>query len=451
MNEVTLSGASMAGSTPHRLYILGDTSYGACCVDEIAAEHISAEAVVHYGRACLSPTARIPVIHVFTKQPLDHDAMVKVFKQTYFDRKTKIILMADVMFQSHVPVLEARLQKEDSYMNICAPEIVHDPSSSIPNRTLPLELKQDPELLKNYAIFHLSTPPTALLLTLSSRVGDIRIFPTDTSPSSEPTTVQASTSSLLRRRYGLLTSLSAVPIFGILINTLSVSSYASAAANIAAKLKVAGKKSYTFVVGKINAAKVANFAEVGGWVVVGCWESSLVEGDGFWKPVITPFELELVLKGDKGRVWTGEWNGGFSSWLTDNNGGNRDGTADVDSDIVEDECGEVDGSDDESAPPEFDLRTGAYVSNSRPLHAGSRQSKINNNKSSTSLIKRSKGDMTIIGNEVSPGAEFLRTQRTWRGLGSDMQIEYEEDDRHEMGTLIEEGRSGIARGYTHET
>lgn len=41
-----------------KLFILADTSYGACCVDEIAAEHASADVVVHYGRACLSPTSR---------------------------------------------------------------------------------------------------------------------------------------------------------------------------------------------------------------------------------------------------------------------------------------------------------------------------------------------------------------------------------------------------------
>ena len=38
-----------------KLFILGDTSYGACCVDEVAAEHVDADVVVHYGRSCLSP------------------------------------------------------------------------------------------------------------------------------------------------------------------------------------------------------------------------------------------------------------------------------------------------------------------------------------------------------------------------------------------------------------
>lgn len=38
-----------------KFYILADTSYGSCCVDEIAAEHADADCIIHYGRACLSP------------------------------------------------------------------------------------------------------------------------------------------------------------------------------------------------------------------------------------------------------------------------------------------------------------------------------------------------------------------------------------------------------------
>lgn len=36
------------------LYIMADTTYGSCCVDEVAAQHVSAEAVIHYGNACMS-------------------------------------------------------------------------------------------------------------------------------------------------------------------------------------------------------------------------------------------------------------------------------------------------------------------------------------------------------------------------------------------------------------
>lgn len=47
------------------VFILGDTSYGECCVDEVAAQHLDADIVVHYGNACLSPTRALPVLYVF--------------------------------------------------------------------------------------------------------------------------------------------------------------------------------------------------------------------------------------------------------------------------------------------------------------------------------------------------------------------------------------------------
>lgn len=47
------------------MYVLGDTSYGSCCVDEIAAAHIDADAIIHFGHACLSKVSRLPVHYVF--------------------------------------------------------------------------------------------------------------------------------------------------------------------------------------------------------------------------------------------------------------------------------------------------------------------------------------------------------------------------------------------------
>ncbi|CEH18268.1 Diphthamide biosynthesis protein [Ceraceosorus bombacis] len=54
-----------------RLYVAADTSYGNCCVDEVTAQHVDADLVVHYGHACLSPTRRLPVIYVFPKLPIE--------------------------------------------------------------------------------------------------------------------------------------------------------------------------------------------------------------------------------------------------------------------------------------------------------------------------------------------------------------------------------------------
>lgn len=38
-----------------RLFVMADTTYGSCCVDEVGALHANAECVIHYGHTCLSP------------------------------------------------------------------------------------------------------------------------------------------------------------------------------------------------------------------------------------------------------------------------------------------------------------------------------------------------------------------------------------------------------------
>ncbi|KAI9841337.1 MAG: Diphthamide biosynthesis protein 2 [Sclerophora amabilis] len=440
-----------------KLYILGDTSYGSCCVDEIAAEHVDADVVVHYGRSCLSPTSRLPVIYVFTVQKLSLDPVVQAFKNVFPDRKERVILMADVTHVSHVPSLGTALT-DDGYSCIYQTSVVNSPASPIPNRSVPEMIRTGEHGLREYCLFHISEPPASLLLTLSSRLSSIYFYPTNAqSPVVSSSSLKASTSLALRRRYALLTSLATVPIFGILINTLSVKNYLHIVDHVKGQIAAAGKKSYTFVVGKVNAAKIANFSEVGGWVIIGCWESSLVENAEFWKPVITPFELELSLQGDGERIWSGEWRSDFNDLLQSGSIGKRSTGAQADGEDAsfdgrnDDADGDHDiDSEPESLPPEFDLRTGRYVSNSRPMQIVDSPSATTRSvqavpKGADSLMKKTPNGLLAINGEASPGAEFFHSKRSWKGLGSDFEIAY--DDSSKGAASIEQGRSGIASGY----
>jgi len=456
-------------ASEEKLFILADTSYGACCVDEVAAEHANADVVIHYGRSCLSPTARLPVIYVFTKPPLDTEPMYQTFCKTYPRRDEKVVLMADIPYQEHLEPFADRLRSY-GYTSLFVTSIVHNTASPLPNRSTP---PSDTPLIE-YSLFHVSDPPPALLLAIASKVASIHIYPTtgapDALPSAIPTTA---THALLRRRYALLTRLSTTPIIGILVNTLSVASYMTMLSHLKRLIASAGKKSYTFVVGKVNAAKIANFAEVGGWVVVGCWESSLFDSSEFWRPVVTPWEMEIALKSDDERVWTGDWRGDFGAVLGDgektqaeatqqnspaineeNNSGTVHGIATAE---VTMDASDAEDSEEDSAPPEFDLRTGQYVSHSRPMapapnrlfNPGKTAPALKEGSTATTLIKRANGDLATVGGEISPAAEFFKNKRSWQGLGSDYAVEYDGEGRmiEQAAAKMEVGRSGIARGY----
>ena len=419
--ELLQEGLSCRGGGDKKLYILADTSYGSCCVDEIAAEHVSAEVVVHYGRACLSPTTRLPVIYVFTKPPLLHQGVINAFNKLFPNPMEKVILMADVSYTSHLPMLVKALREHNGYMNIWETKVLHCPGALLPNRTLPKECtpvegeSEDAQaekarsLREEWSLFHVGTPLPALLLVLASRIPRIHIIPTRSSMGDKTETEPIATLPLLRRRYALLTHLRSASIIGILVSTLTVKNYLPLISLLQRLIRSRGKKSYMVVVGKVNPEKLANFGEVEGWVGVGCWEQGVVggaleKGDGgksFWRGVVTPWELGVALGGlgvneeaeeeSRGKRW--EWNG---EWITDFDtllawdptikqkaGGGGASSLAREAKLQSSSSSplltpasiddnQLDPTNPlshlpESLPPDYDLRTGRYTGSSRPL------------------------------------------------------------------------------------
>ena len=114
----------------------------------------------------------------------------------------------------------------------------------------------------------------------------------------------ANVNRMLMKRFYLLEKAKDANIVGILVGTLGVANYINIINRLKKMINLAGKKSYTFVVGKLNVAKLANFMEIDIFVLVACPENSLLDSSEFYKPVITPYEMELAC--NTNREWSGE-------------------------------------------------------------------------------------------------------------------------------------------------
>src|SRR6202000_887947 len=112
---------------------------------------------------------------VFTTRPLDVISMVEAFKNTYPNLRQNIVLMADVPYSAHMDLIVSAVEAQ-GYVNVFATKVIHDPSSSLPNRTVPTKVSENLAALKEYPLFNIAPPPAALLLTLSSRVASIHIY-----------------------------------------------------------------------------------------------------------------------------------------------------------------------------------------------------------------------------------------------------------------------------------
>jgi 2-(3-amino-3-carboxypropyl)histidine synthase len=79
------SSSSSSSSSPSlQVSILGDVTYGACCVDDLGAQALGCDLLVHYGHSCLVPIQHtaIPCLYVFVEITIDVPHMIECFQMT---------------------------------------------------------------------------------------------------------------------------------------------------------------------------------------------------------------------------------------------------------------------------------------------------------------------------------------------------------------------------------
>jgi diphthamide biosynthesis protein 2 len=86
-------------------------------------------------------------------------------------------------------------------------------------------------------------------------------------------------------------------VFGLIVGNVGLASSKSLLDQLRQELRKAKKKSYTLSVGRLNPAKLANFETIECFVLVGCAEGGVVDSKDFYRPIVTPWELLLALKG----------------------------------------------------------------------------------------------------------------------------------------------------------
>lgn len=118
----------------------------------------------------------------------------------------------------------------------------------------------------------------------------------------------------LMKRYYLIEKAKDAKIFGILVGTMSILKYKEAINHASNILRNAKKKYYSFLIGKLNCAKLNNFMEVDMYILIACNENSIINSKELNKPIITLYELEIAF--NSARLWGEEFVCDYSQLLT---------------------------------------------------------------------------------------------------------------------------------------
>ncbi|PNH08060.1 Diphthamide biosynthesis protein 2 [Tetrabaena socialis] len=102
---------------------------------------------------------------------------------------------------------------------------------------------------------------------------------------------------LLKRRNFAVEKARAANIVGILVGTLGSAGFRDVIAALRRMAAAAGKKSYTFLMGKPNPAKLGNFPEVDVFVMVADAQGLILDARDYLAPMVTPWEAALAFSG----------------------------------------------------------------------------------------------------------------------------------------------------------
>ncbi|XP_028289923.1 2-(3-amino-3-carboxypropyl)histidine synthase subunit 2 [Gouania willdenowi] len=308
-------------NTNAKTFILADTSYGSCCVDEVAGEHVGADCIVHYGRACLSPSRRLPLMYVFGKRVLDVEKCSASFRELHPDLQSHVVVLYDVGYAHAINDLVALLSSE--YPNLVSSELVVEGEQcyshgSIRRRSDSCSSDQDQDVvhqfgrrlslkrglnLTDYSMFYVGHegPTLRNYMMCWNRCSFSSFDPTTMTGRAESVSINRA----LMKRYYAIERAKDANVVGILVGTLGVADYLVIIQQLKETIHRAGKKSYIFSMGKLNVPKLANFLEIDIFVLIACPENSLLDSSEFFKPVVTPYEMEVAC--NKDRVWSEDY------------------------------------------------------------------------------------------------------------------------------------------------
>lgn len=100
--------------TPADTLIMGDVTYGACCIDDFSARALRVDLLIHYGHSCLIPidqTPDIKVLYVFVDIKIDPVHFVETIKLN-FKKETTIAFVSTIQFLTTLHAAAAVLRKE---------------------------------------------------------------------------------------------------------------------------------------------------------------------------------------------------------------------------------------------------------------------------------------------------------------------------------------------------
>jgi 2-(3-amino-3-carboxypropyl)histidine synthase len=301
-------------------FIMGDVTYGACCVDDYTAIALGADFMIHYGHSCLVPIdqTRIPTMYVFVEIGIDVEHLVQSVRSNFpASQFPRLALAGTIQFTAAVHAARTQLMEQRDYTDIVVPQAKPLSAGEVLGCTAPRFADRDPDRTP-CAIMYVSrvNKPYSCFCFVYIFLFDFRRFLADGrfhlesimianpeipafkyDPYNKKFTAESyDTPQMHSVRREAIAKAADAQRFGLIIGTLGRQGSPHIVDRVEELLKQSGRQYVVICLSEIMPAKLALFAQdVDAWVQVACPRLSTDWGYAFDRPLLTPYELHVAL------------------------------------------------------------------------------------------------------------------------------------------------------------
>jgi len=268
--------------------IMGDVTYGACCVDDFTAKALGCDLLVHYGHSCLVPvqqTSDIQMLYIFVDVKFDTGHLIDTVRHN-FDAGSHLVFVSTIQFVTTLQSLSKSLAPD---YTVTIPQC--KPLS--PGEILGCTSPKLESLGENVNLIYVGDGRFHLEAAMIANP-NLNAFKYDPY-SKEFTREYYDHEKMLSLRRSAVDKARTGKKFGLILGTLGRQGNLTVLKNLSKKLEQAGKQYVAVLLSEIYPGKLAMFQDVDCWVQVACPRLSIDWGAQFPKPLLTPYELSVAL------------------------------------------------------------------------------------------------------------------------------------------------------------
>ncbi|XP_016414118.1 diphthamide biosynthesis protein 1-like [Sinocyclocheilus rhinocerous] len=267
--------------------VMGDVTYGACCVDDFTARALGADFMVHYGHSCLIPidsTEGIKMLYVFVDIQIDTAHFLDTLRFN-FPPGHSLALVSTIQFVAALQAASAELKPD---YEVLVPQCRPLSPGEILGCTSPrLEKQVNAIIYLGDGRFHLES-----IMIANPDIPAYRYDPYSKVFSQEyydhetmrATRLQAIERARSAQRWGLI------------LGTLGRQGNPKILEHLESRLESLGRSFTRVLLSEIFPGKLELLADVDAWVQIACPRLSIDWGTAFSKPLLSPYEAAVALQ-----------------------------------------------------------------------------------------------------------------------------------------------------------